>query len=503
MIFKKKINLLFFFPFLLSTSVFSQTENQSKKFDSIYYHIAVNISSANPVKAIHLADSLSLYSVNKYQKIKSLMLVADILAKQEKRGEAIVKALEVLEIAKEAKEYVLLARNYGFLATQYRMIGFLDKGKSFLNEGIKVSRLFSDKKQVVNYIAMCNQELAEFALEEKDYKKTIEYLQLAMLTFEKEENAQTKCFVMANAEEMLGRSYLFLGDVDQAISHFSKANFFINDAGAGNTIWASLIYQSLGNAFLESKNLDSAGVYLKRSLSISKDSNHGSLKQRVFRSVSEYYYQIKEIDSFTIYNSKYNTQLAKNTAEKRLMINSAYNSLNERSDKKSSNNKIYVIILMVLLSAFGFYFIRRKRSITKEKDSVEVSNKSSDFTISQKTEDYLETKLKEFEESDLFLDKNMSLPKLLGLLNINSKYFRRFLKNNKNTDYNNYIIRLRIYYIKEKLITDKEYLNYKISYLAEECGFSSHSKFSASFKSVLGVSPSEFIHNLKDDTISS
>ncbi|WP_341222341.1 helix-turn-helix domain-containing protein [Polaribacter atrinae] len=493
----------FLLLFLIPLAAFSQIDSQAKKFDSIYYQVAVNISSANPVKAIYLADSLSLYAANKQQKIKSLMLVADILAKQEKRGEAIIKALEVLEIAKEAKEYVLLARNYGFLATQYRMIGFLDKGKSFLNEGIKVSSLFSDKKQVVNYIAICNQELAEFALEEKDYKKTIEYLRLAMLTFEKEENAQTKCFVMANAEEMLGRSYLFLGDVDQAISHFSKANFFINDAGAGNTIWASLIYQSLGNAFLESKNLDSAGVYLKRSLSISKDSNHGSLKQRVFRSVSEYYYQIKEIDSFTLYNSKYNTQLAKNTAEKRLMINSAYNSLNERPEGKSSNNKMYVVALVVLLSALGFYFIRKKANTTEDKDLVDVGSKSSDFTISQKTEDYLEAKLNEFEMSDQFLDKNMSLPKLLGLLNINSKYFRRFLKNNKNTDYNNYINGLRIQYIKEKLTTDKEYLNYKISYLAEECGFSSHSKFSASFKSVLGISPSEFIHKLKEDKVSS
>jgi len=492
--------LLFLIPF----SVFSQIENQSKKFDSIFYQVAVNISSANPVKAIHLADSLSLYSANKQQKIKSLMLIADILAKQEKRGEAIIKALEVLEIAKDAKEYVLLARNYGFLATQYRMIGFLDKGKSFLNEGIKVSSLFSDKKQVVSYIAMCNQELAEFALEEKDYKKTIEYLQLAMLTFEKEEDAQTRCFVLANAEEMLGRSYLFLGDVDKAISHFSKSNFFINEAGAGNTIWASLIYQSLGNAFLESKNLDSAGVYLKRSLSISKNSNHGSLKQRVFKSVSEYYSQIKEIDSFTLYNAKYNTQLAKNTAEKRLMINSAYNSLQERPGKKKSNAIImYVVVFIVLFSAFGFYFIRKKTSTTRQKDPVDVGSKSSDFTISRKTENYLEAKLKEFEESDEFLDKNMSLPKLLGLLNINSKYFRRYLKDKKNTDYTNYINELRIQYIKEKLKTDKEYLNYKISYLAEECGFSSHSKFSASFKSVLGISPSKFINKLKEDEVSS
>ena len=97
----------------------------------------------------------------------------------------------------------------------------------------------------------------------------------------------------------------------------------------------------------------------------------------------------------------------------------------------------------------------------------------------------------------------MSLPKLLGLLNINSKYFRKFLKDNKNTDYSNYNNGLRIQYIKEKLTTDKEYLNYKISYLAEECGFSSHSKFSASFKNVTGISPSEFICSLKDNSKSS
>jgi AraC-like DNA-binding protein len=308
---------------------------------------------------------------------------------------------------------------------------------------------------------------------------------------------------MANVEEMLGRSYLRLGDVNEAISHFSKSKVFINDAGAGNTIWASLIYQGLGNAFLESKNLDSAGVYLNRSLSISKNSNNGTLKQRVFKSMSVYYSQIKEIDSFTLYNAKHNTQLAKNTSKKRLMINSAYNSLHERPGEKTSNGIMYAVTFMVLFSAFGFYFIRKKTSTSTQQNPVDVGSKSSDITISRKTENYLETKLKEFEESDEFLDKNMSLPKLLGLLNINSKYFRRFLKDNKNTDYTNYINELRIQYIIEKLKTDKEYLNYKISYLAEECGFSSHSKFSASFKNVLGISPSKFINKLKEDEVSS
>ena len=95
----------------------------------------------------------------------------------------------------------------------------------------------------------------------------------------------------------------------------------------------------------------------------------------------------------------------------------------------------------------------------------------------------------------------MSCSTLVSHLNTNAKYLRHIFKNNKNTDNNNYINELRIHYIVDKLKTDPAYLNYKISYLAEECGFSSHSKFSASFKSILKLAPSEFINNLKNDEI--
>ncbi|HLV38436.1 helix-turn-helix domain-containing protein, partial [Xanthomarina sp.] len=63
------------------------------------------------------------------------------------------------------------------------------------------------------------------------------------------------------------------------------------------------------------------------------------------------------------------------------------------------------------------------------------------------------------------------------------------------------INKLRIQYIVNKLKSDPDYLNYKISYLAEECGFSSHSKFSASFKNVTGLSPSTFISNLTNNKL--
>ncbi|UMB53396.1 helix-turn-helix domain-containing protein [Lutibacter sp. A64] len=493
--------LLLLIPYL----VFSQTNTdiQSKKFDSIFYQVAVNISSANPTKALYLADSLSIYADNEQQKIKSQILFADILAKQEKKGEAINKLLEVLEIAKQEKEYAYQARIYGFLSTLYRDIGFIDKGRNFINKGMKVSDFISDNDRRLKYIALCNQELAEYAFDEKNYNRTIEYLHLANLTFEKEENLDHRNFVLATTHEMLGHSYDALEVRDSALAYFSKANIFINKAGAGSSIWASSIYHGYGKAFLKFKNIDSAGVYLKKALAISEKSENPNLKEQVFKSISEYYNQIKQLDSFTKYNIKYITQLNENTKNKKLIVNSAYNALNINSNKsdvvpKSDNYIVIFSVLAIALLIFMYLKTKKIFSNTNNKTLIIDNSKTTDIVLPKKTEEDLVEKLKEFEASNGFLDKNMSLPTLIGLLNTNTKYFRNFLKNYKNTDYTHYINNLRINYIKNKLTTDKAYLNYKISYLADECGFSSHSKFSACFKDITGYSPSEFIEDIKN-----
>ena len=43
------------------------------------------------------------------------------------------------------------------------------------------------------------------------------------------------------------------------------------------------------------------------------------------------------------------------------------------------------------------------------------------------------------------------------------------------------------------------FINYKISYLAENCGFSSHSSFATVFKSITGISPVKFIELLNQE----
>ncbi|MGX9985612.1 helix-turn-helix domain-containing protein [Soonwooa purpurea] len=104
-------------------------------------------------------------------------------------------------------------------------------------------------------------------------------------------------------------------------------------------------------------------------------------------------------------------------------------------------------------------------------------------------------KLEKFEESGLFTNKNLSLPYLAAHRETNTKYLSRFIKNYKNTDFNAYINKLRIDYILRKLNDNKDFRHFKITTLAEEAGYSSHSKFAAIFKQIVGISPSTYVQH--------
>lgn len=493
-----KESFLYILFSLTSILGYSQNQEAIKAFDSAFYHIAVNVSSSSPTKALHLADSLLTYSINDKQRLKSLMLKADILEKQERRGEAIKHAQQALQYAVNEKDYSFQARIYGFLSTQYRTIGFLDKGKESIKKGLSVSKKIQNKEQIIKYNAMANQELAEYAYEEKDYESAIEFLNLAIFSYEKEENIKFKNFFLGNCEELLGRIQIKLDNKQEALNHFSNANSYINKAEAGNTLWAALIYNGLGKMFLETESLDSANIYIRKALKISENGGHGSLRETVYSTTADYYKRINKLDSFSKYDAKFNAFLSSNTAKKKAMVNDAYQTLDIKPEQTSSNTSLYIAISLGVISLLGLFMFLSRKSISEKFVKSKINEDNSNcINLSQNTENEILLNLSKFESSQEYLDKNLSMSMLIGRLNTNSKYLRYILKKHKESDYNNYINELRINYIVHKLKTDPEYLNYKISYLADESGFSSHSKFSSNFRQIVGLTPSEFIDNIK------
>lgn len=116
--------------------------------------------------------------------------------------------------------------------------------------------------------------------------------------------------------------------------------------------------------------------------------------------------------------------------------------------------------------------------------------------ISKEKEDEILQKLKDWEKSDGYLNKNMSLAILSAQTGINTKYLSEVINNNKGKNFNGYINELRIDHIARLLKTDPAYLNYKVSYLAEYAGFSSHGAFTNVFKSITGMSPNTYIQEI-------
>ncbi|MFB9057934.1 helix-turn-helix domain-containing protein [Mariniflexile ostreae] len=322
---------------------------------------------------------------------------------------------------------------------------------------------------------------------------------MAILSYKTEQNIQTRNVLIGSAEEGLGRAQMGLNNKKTGLAHFIKAVGYIDEANLKNTFLAAEIYKSLGKAYLENNSADSAKFYLKKAMQITKNSDNLSLKQSIYKCTSEVYKKNKMIDSFVFYDSKFNDLLQKNNAKKRATVNLAYRTLNTPQEEAYSKAS-YVVMGTGVLTCFfiiGFVFKKRKKTANEVKKEYFINNaKTPELVLSQKLEDEILKNLNKFEHSKAFLDKSMSLSTLIGKMNTNTKYFRYVLKKHKEKDFKGYINELRIKYIVRKLKTDPQYLNFKISYLANESGFSSHSKFSAVFKQVMGLSPSEFIENI-------
>ncbi len=119
--------------------------------------------------------------------------------------------------------------------------------------------------------------------------------------------------------------------------------------------------------------------------------------------------------------------------------------------------------------------------------------------MSEATEMNILKGLQELKKTHYYLNKDISINSVATELNINQRYLSYVINKHKSKDFAGYINELRINYIIDRLKNDEKYLKYKISYLADQCGFSSHSRFTITFKKVTGVSPLNFITYLQKE----
>src|SRR5690554_5186298 len=412
------MNKFFFLLLILLPTIASpQPSEEEKDFARLFYQIMITADS-DPQKAMHQADSLYLHSSSRKKQIRALMLSANILEKQERRSEGIEYALKALEICKQEKDYSFEARIYGFLSTQSRNIGYYDQGKHYLQQGIEVSSKIDNQKQVERYRAMANHELAEYAFEENDYNTALEKIELAMLSYIKEDNEMERYFILGDATGFKARCYAAMNQHEKAMEKYMEADSLINKAGAGNSIYAALIYQGIGNVHIIENKMDSALAYLNRAQRISEQSKNNKLRENVYKSLATYYKKNSEIDSFTHYINKHQILLAKNQRSNKKMVNDLYHQLQESSVSEKKN--WYILgggILLILTGTTLFIISRRNKQLKFKENEIGGSSAKPHLKISDSTKKAIHDKIKAFEASNDFLRND------IWKCNLNSVWF--------------------------------------------------------------------------------
>ncbi|WP_185147216.1 helix-turn-helix domain-containing protein [Chryseobacterium sp. KBW03] len=355
------------------------------------------------------------------------------------------KSIEAAQLINGNNKEITLEKKFDMISFSYTRLGITD-----LEEANKPGKLQSAEKYLTQSLNIVNKynleaddkvllmnQLSWLYLEKKEYQKTIEYANLARDLEKRFPNPTNR----VESFEFLASAYTEMGDSKNAKIYMDQY------------------------------------TYLKDSIRITEKNN-------------------------TDYSSNILLQDSKKTQE------------------KTSSIKIIIIsaLSLVALLFITFYWKKKNKIAHKKYEDLiakihhekqishdepvpeaynEVNKSNASVTITDETARALLLKLKKFESSGKYLRKDLSLTWMANSLNTNTKYLSEVVKVYRERNFTSYINELRISYIVKKLYENPIYREYKITYLAEECGYATPRVFVNAFKKETGFTPSYFVEQLK------
>jgi len=419
------------------------------------------------------------------------------------------------EYAEKTNDYALIARMNGSIAHQYVQLNLNDKAKFYLDNAIKqINKLpESDNKKLLKTLSYL--EIGNIDFDEENYHKASEYYKKSLREIELVRNPDEQ-MVYHHRRSLynIGNSYYYLKN-DSAEIYLNKALAIKNNY---NNEINFFIYNALSQVYSARKEYQRAVDTLKIILNHKNDLDKRLLSD-VYYNISQDYKSLNDQSQYSYYNEAY-IKLSKSIKESEMnaistAINAEQKDYKEAiSDADSSKKNIIVISTifgLLLAGAIIFLLYRRKKErqafeklinkLESDKnfqeeiipESIEKIQKDLPSQIPNAVEKDLLEKLQKFEESEKFTNPKLTISSLALQMKTNTSYLSEVINKYKGKNFNTYINELRIAYICQKIYNQKAYQSYKISYLAEECGFASHSAFATVFRNITGISPSVFL----------
>lgn len=402
------------------------------------------------------------------------------------------KALNYVEDVKDrSTKFYLLSKFYQDMGLQYNL-------KRFENKKLEDSLIYTYNKS----IEMAKQISDNSEAISKDVKYDMigfSYMRLGIFYLEQSENIKRG---LALAEK-----YLLEGlDIYQDKKYSLQAS---------NKI---MILNQVSWLYMEKKEYQKSIDYARRALGLEKQFRFPEHRVESFEFLATSYLELGEKEKSKFYMTEYSILKDSIAYGNRTDANETMKKMVSEVDnehKESSNKQLIIIGVFALIATIIALFIWRRNNKKLRKNyehiieklkhepipnKTQVSNTNRN-TIASETEERILNELEIFENSERFLRKDLNISMLSIELNTNAKYLSEIIKNKKSHSFSSYSNSLKINYIVHKLYNEPIYRSYKISYLAEICGYSSPQVFFVAFKKINGVTPSYFIQSLNEDKI--
>lgn len=175
-------------------------------------------------------------------------------------------------------------------------------------------------------------------------------------------------------------------------------------------------------------------------------------------------------------------------------------------ERKNRWNKILGVIALLAVLLGMFFYLRARntnRKIRNLLDGPKIKKASDDIvdvhntSIPEEIRKDVLLKLKDFENSDKFLDRDLDMFSLAQELNTNTAYLSVVINHYKKLSFPNYLKDLRITAAINALTENSDLSKYNYDGLADTFGFKTRQSFANAFYQKTGVYPSGFQKELR------
>ena len=188
--------------------------------------------------------------------------------------------------------------------------------------------------------------------------------------------------------------------------------------------------------------------------------------------------------------------------------------LSKREIEKSlrfqkQQNALYIVLIAILIVWLGYMIYKSRENKRKFRKLLDRKTQQVKLTAETKLRNTDNLKmnpevkasilkhLDKFENSEQFLAKDITLPKLAKKFDSNIVYVSKIISHSRQKRSNDYINDLKIDWIINQLRENSKFRNYTNKALAEEAGFSTTQHFTRAFSKNTGISPTFFVQELK------